>query len=358
MNSSAAAAATPSKAVSATHTTSTAPGTPAYPAAAQVGSADFKPGTLYKGPVVNFRSDGDATTLGVWWWTLNGIVQPVDGVGVDTILDMLIANHVTEIYLDVSKMMPWDEEVAQGGLTDDDKASGLVSEAYVRGFVKKCGKYGIRVAALTGASGDSVLRWLDPQYKFYTIHDFIDKIAAYQSRVAADERFYGIHLDIEPHTMDSWDAKRSTYIQWMADMVTEARARCDQSGLQLEYDIWSWFTGNDTVTDKSGARVNIVDLMTAKCQALGIMSYYNTGAGQFDRATDLELAYAKKNNCRLIAGTETIKITPNNITYFYSGKDQLIAQQGILRSLMDNSGYAKFGGAIHHVYSWYKLMMS
>lgn len=70
----------------------------------------------------------------------------------------------------------------------------------------------------------------------------------------------------------------------------------------------------------------------------------------------MELAYAKKNNCRLIAGTETIKITPTNITYYYSGKDKLIAEQGVLRQKLDGTGYNTFGGAIHHVYSWYELM--
>ena len=69
-----------------------------------------------------------------------------------------------------------------------------------------------------------------------------------------------------------------------------------------------------------------------------------------------KLAYAKKNNCRLIAGTETIKITPTNITYYYSGKDKLVTEQGVLRQKLDGTGYNKLGGAIHHVYSWYELM--
>ena len=62
----------------------------------------------------------------------------MNGVSVDMILDMLIANNVTEIYLDVvGKMIPWSEERAQGGLSEDDVAAGMVSESQVRGFVKK-----------------------------------------------------------------------------------------------------------------------------------------------------------------------------------------------------------------------------
>ena len=338
-------------------TTTTRPVDTDVPDAAQVGSADFKPGSLYKGPTVGFRESGDTATLGTWWWDLSGIVRPVNGVSVDMILDMLIANNVTEIYLDVGKMIPWSEEKAQGGLSEDDVAAGMVSESQVRGFVKKCNQYGIRVAALTGASGESVLRWIDPDKKYYSLKTFAEKIAEYQSHAAADEKIYAIHLDVEPHTMGSkWSSNRAKYTQWMADMVVEARKQCDAVGVQLEYDIWSWFTESDTVTDPSGAKVNILELMTKQCHSLGIMSYFNTGAGQYDRATDLELAYAKKNGCRLIAGTETIQITPTNITYYYSGKDKLIKEQGVLRSKLDAAGYDKVGGAIHHVYSWYALM--
>lgn len=117
-------------------TTTTRPVDTDVPDAAQVGSADFKPGSLYKGPTVGFRESGDTATLGTWWWDLSGIVRPVNGVSVDMILDMLIANNVTEIYLDVGKMIPWSEEKAQGGLSEDDVAAGMVSESQVRGFVK------------------------------------------------------------------------------------------------------------------------------------------------------------------------------------------------------------------------------
>lgn len=325
------------------------------PAAAQIGSTSFKPGTLYKGSVVNFRRDGDKVTLGTWWWDLKGIIAPMGGVSVDMILDMLIANKVTEIYLDVSKMMTWEEEQEQGGLTADDTAAGIVSEKYVRGFVKKCHKYGIRVAALTGASGDGVLSWIDPGKNQYLLHSFADKIAAYQKDAASDEKFYAIHLDVEPHTMSNWNQNRSKYTGWLANLAIEARKQCNTLGIQLEFDIWSWFTAQDTVT-VSGSTVNILDVMTKNCNALGIMSYYNTGAGQYSRATDLELAYAKKNNCRLIAGTETIKLDTPNVSYYSSGKAKLITEQGVLRSLLDGCGYANVGGAIHQVYSWYSLM--
>lgn len=322
----------------------------------EVGDPKFKPGSLYKGPLIKFRSPGEQVTLGIWWWNLSGIVNPINGMSVDMILDMLIANNFTEIYLDVSKMVPIEEEIAQNGLTEDDIAAGLVSERHVRGFIKKCNKYDIRVAALTGAAGEGVLRWIDPSKSYYYIKSFVEKIAEYNFSAKKDEKFYSVHLDVEPHTLDKWHANRARYTQWMADFTVEARKQCDKYNLELEYDVFAWFTEEDMVIQPGGQSVNIIDLMTKQCHALGIMSYYNSGLGQFDRATNTELAYAKKNNCRLIAGTETIKITPMNITYYYQGKDKLIKEQAILRSAFDDCGYEKFGGAIHHAYSLYELM--
>ena len=153
-----------------------------------------------------------------------------------------------------------------------------------------------------------------------------------------------------------WTNNRAKYTQWTCQMIIEARKLCDQYGLQLEYDVWSWFKATDMVTDENGVSMNVLDLLTKKCHALGVMSYFNTGDGQFTRATDDELAYAKKNNCRLIAGTETIKIDPSNITYYYSGKEKLMKEQEVLRAKFDGCGYKQFGGAIHHVYAWYALM--
>ncbi len=359
-----------------TPTTEPASPTPAKPAediyaeTIMVGDPNFKPGTLYKGPVVNFRkSKNDTASLGTWWWHLNGIVEPrevsrfIDGaevkemVDVDMILDMLIANKVTEIYLDVGRMIMTEEVIAQGGLTEDDIAAGLVSEAHVKGFVSKCSKYGIRVAALTGASGEGVLRWIDPDKKYHYLRSFMDKIADYNFYAAEDEKFYAIHLDVEPHTTAKWETNRARYTQWMADLTVEARKLCDKHGLELEYDIWSWFREDDLVTAPDGSTVNIVDLMTDQCHSLGIMSYFNGAYGQYDRATKGKLEYAIQNDCRLIAGSETIKITPSTITYYGSTSKKFIKEQDDLRGYFDESGFNNFGGAIHHVYAWYALMM-
>jgi len=326
---------------------------------ADVGNPNFVPGSLYKGPVIEWREPGESVSLGAWWWVLRGLVAPYNGMSVDMILDMLIANNINEIYLDVSKMIPLDEEISQGGLSQDDIDAGLVSERYVRGFIKKCSKYGIRVEALTGAASDGVLRWIDPQYKYYQIKGFVEKIADFNYDSAADEKFYGIHLDVEPHTMKDWEKQRAKYSQWMADFTVKAREESDKYGLKLAYDVYAWFTEKDMVTGPNGQTMNIIDLMTSQCHALGVMSYYNTAVGQYDRATNTELAYAIKNNCKLIAGTETIKISPSTISYYSvmpSGKNKLIREQKALRGMFDESGYSNFGGAIHHVYSLYELL--
>ena len=126
-----------------------------------------------------------------------------------------------------------------------------------------------------------------------------------------------------------WSSNRAKYTQWMADMVVEARKQCDAVGVQLEYDIWSWFY-RERHRDRSERGES--EHPRADDQAVSFAGHYvpifNTGAGQYDRATDLELAYAKKKRLPSDRGTETIQITPTNITYYYSGKDKLIKEAG------------------------------
>ncbi len=341
-----------------TRPTGTITPNPDSPEALMVGDPDFMPGTYYKDkPVLAFREKDDEVVLGTWWWYLHRIVEPDDeGISVDMALDMLIANNVSEIYLDIGAMVPWAEEVAQGGLTEADSENDLVSERYVRGFVKKCNQYGIRVAALGGASGPSVLQWIDPQYQYRYMKDMVEKVANYQANAAEDERFYAIHLDVEPHTEESYGENRAKYNQWVADLVIATREECDRIGLELEWDIWAWITEEDMVTDQYGQSVNLLEVYTRECHALGIMAYTNTGIAQFERGTDVELSYAKKNNCRLIIASEMSKISPMNTTYYYSPRETAIAEQQILRQKIDECGYANMGGAIHHLASFYQYM--
>ena len=336
---------------------------PDVPAALSVGDVNFKPGTFYKSdyPVMEFRKSGENVPYAAWWWYLHRIVAPDDnGVSVDMALDLLIANNISEIYLDIGAMVPWEVEKAQGGLTEEDEAKERVSELAVRGFVKKCSNYGIRVAALGGSSGDEVLVWLDPQYNMVHMKNLVNKVEAYNANCEEDEKLYGAHFDVEPQSYKYYSDRRKQLNQWTAELVIAAADECRRIGVEMAWDVFFWTDAQkDTVTDRDGNAVNILDVYTKECDSVCVMAYVNNAAQQYSYSTDLELDYAKRNGCTLIVASEMTKTeveSEKHTTYYFSSKEETIAQSRELRRLIDNGEYQNMGGAVHHLGSFYEYM--
>ena len=93
-----------------------------------------------------------------------------------------------------------------------------------------------------------------------------------------------------------------------------------------------------------------------ECDTLCIMAYTNSVAAQYERGTNLELAYAQKYDCTLIVATEMSKISPASTTYVFSGMEQTLDNCQKLRQLIDAGPYQNMGGAMHHIGSFWQYM--
>ena len=306
----------------------------------------------YHGPVLSFRRPGDSATLGVWWWSLKGICGSAHGVHTDVLLDMLYQNNVSEIYLELGGMEKDAPAVWQQG-----EPIGFLQ---VREFVKKCSKLDIEVVALTGAARCEVIEWIDPQRGYPEMIRFVSNIADYNRLAGDSERIGGIHLDVEPHTVADWEEKRPRYLQQMADFTIAASKLCCENGLNLAYDLFGGLRETDMVT-VCGEILNILDVMTKYCQTIGVMSYSNSAEGQFAFGARRYLNYAKKNNCRLVVGCETMSPDeaagiPPSITYSTKDVPFFIKEQQKLRQMLEETNYPNFGAAVHHIYTFYHFM--
>ncbi len=302
--------------------------------------------------------------LGVWWWNLRLLTSPgQNGVDdVDHALDLLLANHVNEIYLCIDAMQTYESAQKTGA----DPAK--VSELDVRGFVKKCARFGIRVAAMTGASGADSTGWLSESGRTARLSALTALVAGYNARAAADERFYALHLDVEPYNHPDYTTRRAEINQQTADLLIAARDACDRVGLELEWDIWAWTAQTDAVRDRDGQTVNLLDVYARECDKLCVMAYYNKADTQFRRATQTdgaadggELDFAKKYGCRLLIASE---LTPNDdashadTTYANSTLAETQCEIERLRELIDASGYDGMGAALHHMASLYHYLVN
>lgn len=316
----------------------------------------------YSGKVLTFRDSSDTNTaLGMWVWDIRVIVGDDPRVDMDAqlLLDMLAKNHFTEIYLGCAYLMDDEQVAANGGVV----APGYVGEDQLRSFIASCSAIGVRVSLLTATSGDAAYDWWDASLGYAETAALISRAAAINARASADsEKLYGIHIDLEP----DWDhdrngqPARAQNLQSCADYVTAARAACDAQSLEFALDINAWMGGStDTVLDETGAVVPLMDVLTRKCQSLAIMAYRNSAQAQYEIAAD-EIAFATVNGCQIMVGAECAPretlSDPWYITYDSVGADAMIAQLNALRALLDESGCAGYGAAIHDSYAFYRLM--
>ena len=327
------------------------------------GDSNFVPGSLYKGEKLTFRKESDGAgqpAVGMWVWDcrmING-TSPDSDMSSDMLLDTLIQNGVTEIYLGMQYYMDLETQIANGELRD-----GYVGERELRGFIKKCAKYGIRVAMLTTLVENAYTQWArkdDESQEYRATKRWVQLVADFNSRASGDdEKIYGVHIDLEPD-WEKGGAGLQTNLQDCADYLIRMRKYCDYYGVELTFDINAFLKEEWKAFDETGAYVSILDIFTKQCRQLVLMSYRRTADEQYDLG-ELELSYAAKNGCQLLLGAETgdaSEMPPGerSITYYPMGAAYLINQQNKLRTLLDESGCASFGIALHHVVPFYTIM--
>ena len=279
------------------------------------------------GTTMQFRQPGDKNTLGVWWWDISSI----KGVSGTRYLDFLAANGASEIYLCVDGM----------------RESGGTSYADVRAFVKQAKALGMRVAAL---SGD--VAWINPGNTGFT--SYVNKVNGYQEAASADEKFYAMHLDVEPHQHSDFSDNRAKVMQWFADFVLEkAVPAAEEAGMLLEWDIPFWL--EDTVEDGSGRTIVLAELMAKSCDTIAIMSYRDTAEAMYNVSKE-EIAFAQEYGCKIILGAETKSSEGDPVSYMEEGKAVMASELGKLNAmLLQAFPDRNFGIAVHQVRTWYSL---
>lgn len=292
--------------------------------------------------------------IGTWWWALHGIFEKSHDITPEKALDLLIQNHVSEIYLDVSGMYPDGEK-------DFDPLAASFS--CVRHFIRLCNTLGIRVSALTGASRERCKTWIDPTRGYPEIQSFLNKIEFFNALAEPDERFTAVHVDVEPHSIKGFQENRSLYFSQYALLMEYICKRAHQAGLQSETDICADFRETDVV-NVNGEEKKLLDAAFDSCDTIVVMAYRHSAERQMEFGTSRYIPYAEKYNTRLMVGCETlppcddlsIDDIPPSITYSTVGWETMVEEQKKLQNILQKTTTADFGISVHHVHSWEKLV--
>ena len=264
------------------------------------------------------------TSKGVWWWRGNNAAT--DPAEAARRLDFLSAHGVDEIYFCVDL-----RKVQQG----------------TRDFIRKAHARGMRVALLAGD-----VSWIHPGSRGFDVT--LDAYLAYQRSAKPDEKFYAMHLDVEPHQ----DAKLPDARKWQlyADFVLRAAADIRAAGEKVEWDIPFWLDGI-RVTYGYLENAPLLEVVMSAADGVALMSYRDTAEATLD-VSKTEISLAKKRNVRVILGAETGETGEGSVvTYFEEGAAKMDAELAKVSAALDAEKVpAGAGIAIHHLGGWEKLV--
>mgnify|MGYP001142228490 FL=1 len=156
-------------------------------------------------------------TLGTWIWNIRSISKA------DEVIAFLKSKGVSEAYLAYHPQTP---------------------HAEYRNFVRQCSLSRIRVAPI-GADAAWILERGAREFR-----QFLDWFREYQAGCGSvEEKFYGIHFDVEPHQLAEWETQTAFVVERYKEFVLAAERFCREENVLLEVDIPFWFD-KYTVADR------------------------------------------------------------------------------------------------------------
>lgn len=232
----------------------------------------------------------------------------------------------------------WESPAALAALASDAGLSRVYLYAQggfdrkVRAAITALSERGIAVEALGGEK-----RWATTQRR--DMVRFVRSAARYQRRAPAGARLAGVHVDVEPYGLRSWDRDQAAVAASLMRALGEARRAAGP--LPLSADIPSWFDSIATAGDGSLARAII-----RRTDATTVMAYRDSGPEVIEQARR-EVRIASALGRQVAVGVETAEVRPRLVTFFEEGRLALVRALAQVDSEFGRrSGFA--GTAVHH----------
>ncbi|MFD0711804.1 copper amine oxidase N-terminal domain-containing protein [Paenibacillus sp. GCM10027626] len=255
---------------------------------------------------------------GTWIWD-GRIIEKEQ----DKILSFASDHNVTAIYLQINR--------------------DIAPKVY-KDFIRSAKQKQISVEALAGR----------PEWAFKTNQEQIDKFIAwtlqYNASVGLNERFDGLHFDIEPYLLAEWKTKNKMILDNWIHNLRFIEKETKGSGLKVTLDVPYWLSK----VKVPGTEYSISAWLLEKFDCLVIMDYRNHALG---KNGIVENAYAMLREAstlkkQLIVAVETAKNTESDRTSFYA-KSPAFMEQELQVAHQQLSRYKSYAGmAVHDYERW------
>lgn len=221
--------------------------------------------------------------------------------------------------------------------------------AYYQSFVRDAHRAGVDVHALSGSP-----KWAlkENQEKILALTNWL---LAYNQRVSDEEKFTGLHLDIEPYLLPEWKTDQESVIQqWMENVETYVDIARQDAGLEIGCDIPFWL---DKYYLPEAPNMTLSQWLIAQHDQVAIMSYRDRAEGpnSISALVPQELGWADDLGKKIILGVETKESNEGNFVSFYEeGAQQLNQELSKLPALL--ADHPSFGGIAVHSYEHWKVL--
>ncbi|UOQ84291.1 hypothetical protein [Gracilibacillus salinarum] len=215
----------------------------------------------------------------------------------------------------------------------------------IQSFIKKAAEEDIKVYALGG----------DPYWALSKNRDslerFVSNVKDYNRHVSEEERFQGIHLDIEPYLLSEWKNDQDTVItQWLDNMNYLKQQAKSDANLNISGDFPFWIYKVKIPGEES----NVGEWMISKLDSITIMAYRDSAEGKngIKSISSPLIEQAANHNKSVVIGVNMVKTDEGSHTTFYDTHPNEMNQE--LHQLENYfAGHPGFGGiAVHDYRSW------
>ena len=270
--------------------------------------------------------------LAMWVWDSRAVTVPAQR---DRLMAFCRAQRITTLYVSAYNIVPQQ------------------AESY-RAFNREALRQAIGIHALAGDP-----RWALPRYQRLSLA-WVESVLAFNAAAHADERFDGIHTDIEPYLLSRmWAEHPAQLLGGLLELHARAADLLNaQRPMELGADVPFWYDDDETyriqwrgqVLPPSHHLLRVADYVT-------VLAYRNHAAGS-DGAIELsrrEIEYAEPIGKGVVVGQETQQdLFPSYITYGGTSLEYFWAEVAkIVRAFRSRTAFR--GVAIHHYESYQEL---
>jgi hypothetical protein len=222
-----------------------------------------------------------------------------------------------------------------------------------RRLLRRIHAAGIKVYALLGSGYLNTERYVLPRHREEAL-GMLNRVLDYNRTAAPEERFDGVNLDIEPHILAEWPARKMALLAGFLDM-SEALMRAkalSRQDLPVGPAIPFWLDGIEL--EWKGRRKPVSQHVQDIYDYVALMDYRDHaegGDGLISHAMD-ELKYGEAIGRPVLIGVETMPNEIKKLTFHHLRESDL--ERELAATSRGVNGIRSFGGFVVHHYAAYR----